>query len=86
MVKQIPTGAARSVPIAQLLKLKPQTRKILNHLSKHGSITPMEALTVYSIYRLSACIHDLRNTGISIVTKMKEDASGHKYARYEVTA
>lgn len=78
--------ATKNIPIAKLLKLKPQTRKILNHLSKHGSITPMEALTVYSIYRLSACIHDLRNTGISIVTKMKEDASGHKYARYEVTA
>lgn len=78
--------ATKNIPIAKLLKLKPQTRKILNHLSKHGSITPMEALTVYSIYRLSACIHDLRNTGISIVTKMKEDASGHRYARYEVSA
>jgi hypothetical protein len=76
----------KQIPIAQLLKLKPQTRKILNHLSKHGSITPMEALTVYSIYRLSACIHDLRKTGISIITQMKEDASGHRYARYEVSA
>jgi hypothetical protein len=76
----------KQIPIAQLLKLKPQTRKILNHLSKHGSITPMEALTVYSIYRLSACIHDLRKTGISIITQMKEDASGHRYARYEVLA
>jgi len=46
----------------------------------------MEAWTVYSIYRLSACIHDLRNTGISIVTQIKEDASGHRYARYEVSA
>jgi hypothetical protein len=35
---------------------------------------------------LSACIHDLRNTGISIVTQIKEDASGHRYARYEVSA
>lgn len=76
----------KSIPIAKLLKLKPQTRKILNHLSKYGSITPMEAWTVYSIYRLSACIHDLRKTGISIATELKEDASGHKYARYEVTA
>ena len=76
----------KQIPIAKLLKLKPQTRKILNHLSKHGSITPMEALTVYSIYRLSACIHDLRKTGISIITQMKEDASGHRYARYEVSA
>ena len=74
----------KTIPIAQLLKLKPQTRKILNHLSKYGSISPMEALTVYGIYRLSACIHDLRNTGVSIVTNMKADARGHKYARYEV--
>jgi hypothetical protein len=46
----------------------------------------MEAWTVYSIYRLSACIHDLRNTGISIATELKMDASGHRYARYEVAA
>lgn len=74
------------IPITKLLKLKPQTRKILNHLSKFGSITPMEALTVYSIYRLSACIFDLRCTGINIMTTMKNDASGHRYARYEVAA
>ena len=86
MVKTKTVGTTRSVPIAKLLKLKPQTRKILNHLSKYGSITPMEALTVYSIYRLSACIYDLRCTGIDIVTQMKKDASGHQYARYEVAA
>jgi len=80
------TKSPKTIPIAQLLKLKPQTRKILNHLSKYGSITPMEAWTVYSIYRLSACIHDLRNTGISIATELKMDASGHRYARYEVAA
>lgn len=80
------TKSPKSIPIAQLLKLKPQTRKILNHLSKYGSITPMESWTVYSIYRLSACIYDLRKIGISITKDMKVDAAGHKYARYEVAA
>lgn len=46
----------------------------------------MEALTVYSVYRLSACIYDLRRIGIKISTEMRKDAAGHNYARYEVAA
>lgn len=78
--------ATQGIPLADLLQLKPQTRKILNHLCKKGSISPMEALTVYGIYRLSACIHDLRKVGIKISTNMRKDAAGHQYARYEVAA
>ena len=70
----------------KLLSLKPQTRKVLNHLTKRKSISPLEALHVYGIYRLSACIYDLRRVGIKIKTNMKKDASGHQYARYEVIA
>lgn len=76
----------KEIPLAHLLGLKPQTRKVLNHLTKRGTISPMEALTVYGIYRLSACIHDLRKVGIKIKTNMRKDASGHNYARYEVAA
>ena len=72
--------------IMKLLKLKPQARKVLNHLTKRKSISPLEALHVYGIYRLAACIHELRKTGIQINTVMKADASGHHYARYEVAA
>lgn len=74
------------VSIMKLLKLKPQARKVLNHLTKRKSISPAEARTVYSIERLAACIYELRKVGIQIKTHMKRDASGHHYARYEVAA
>ena len=72
--------------IMKLLKLKPQARKVLNHLTKRKSISPLEALHVYGIMRLAACIYELRQIGIQINTIMKADASGHHYARYEVAA
>lgn len=80
------TTRSESISIMKLLKLKPQTRKVLNHLTKRKSISPLEALHVYGIYRLAACIHELRKVGIQITTEMKCDASGHHYARYEVAA
>lgn len=79
-------STTKEIPLAHLLRLKPQTRKVLNHLSRRGSISPAEARTVYSIERLAACIYDLRKVGIQIKTNMRKDASGHNYARYEVAA
>lgn len=76
----------REIPLADLLNLKPQTRRVLNHLTKRGTISPMEALTVYGIYRLSACIYDLRKIGFNIKTNLRKDAAGRQYARYEVAA
>ncbi len=80
------TKSTNQTNIMKLLKLKPQARKVLNHLTKRKSISPLEALHVYGIYRLAACIHELRKIGIEINTVMKADASGHHYARYEVAA
>jgi hypothetical protein len=80
------TKGTNEMNIMKLLKLKPQARKVLNHLTKRKSISPLEALHVYGIYRLAASIHELRKIGIQINTVMKADASGHHYARYEVAA
>jgi hypothetical protein len=63
------------------LRLKPQSRRVLRHLEK-DSISPMEALIVHGIYRLAACIHDIRKEGFNVFTTMHKDASGKKYARY----
>lgn len=63
------------------LRLKPQARRILRHLEK-DSISPMEALMVHGIYRLSASIHEIRKEGFNVFTRMHKDASGKKYARY----
>lgn len=76
----------KGVRLERLLKLKPQTRKVLTHLTSRGSISPLEALHVYGIYRLAACIHELRKIGLEINTTMKSDASGKHYAHYEVAA
>ena len=65
------------------LRLKPQARKILLHLERQ-SISPMEALLVHGIYRLSASIHELRTEGFRVLTTMHKDASGKKYARYHL--
>lgn len=47
---------------------KSQTRIVLDHLKKVGPITPLEALRSYGIMRLGARIHDLRESGHSILT------------------
>jgi hypothetical protein len=42
----------------------------------------MEALNVYGIYRLAARIKEIRNAGYRVLTEMRQDDVGHKYARY----
>ena len=46
-----------------------QCEMILNHIQEHGSITDLEAYTLYSIRRPAARVFDLRKRGIPIVTK-----------------
>jgi hypothetical protein len=69
-----------------MLNLKPQARMVLNHLTSRGSISQLEALHVYGIMRLAACIYDLRQIGIQIKTRYKKDMKKKRYARYEVKA
>ena len=38
-----------------------QAQAIKEHLEKHGSINPIEALTMFDCYRLSARIKELRS-------------------------
>lgn len=71
--------------LAQTIALNPQVRLVLAHLEKRGSISPMEALTTYGVYRLSSAIHRLRNIGFNIETELREDAAGHRYGRYFLT-
>lgn len=46
-----------------------QKQIILDHLKKNGSITPLEALGDYGVYRLSDVILKLRRLGYDIVTE-----------------
>jgi len=70
--------------LANDLRLSPQCRKILAHLEKGNDITNNAAFIVYHVSRLSDVIMKLRNAGYNIVTKMKTDGVGGKYAEYHL--
>ena len=59
-----------------------QCATLLSHLKKHGSIEPLDSLQLYGIYRLSARILDLRQSGHRIDTIKETARNGKKYARY----
>ena len=58
-----------------------QNAKILKFLRGGNGITPMEALTKFGSFRLSARIYDLRRMGHRIHTTIVSDRGKH-YARY----
>lgn len=68
--------------LANDLRLPPQAKVILRHLEKGKTITPMESLIVYGIYRLSDCIFKLRNAGHDVLTLDRTDERGKKYGEY----
>lgn len=47
-----------------------QCERIQRHLQDHGSITAVEALSEYGVYRLAARISDLRHKGVAIDSKI----------------
>tara|TARA_X000001382_G_scaffold89676_1_gene64301 strand:+ start:3269 stop:3670 length:402 start_codon:yes stop_codon:yes gene_type:complete len=49
-----------------------QKHKILHHLERFGSISPLEALKHYGCMRLAAQILTLKQDGCNIVTTMKQ--------------
>ena len=61
-----------------------QNERVLNHLRERGSITPIEALHVHGVYRLAARVNDLKRRGYDVVSKLKRDINGHKYAEYRL--
>lgn len=70
--------------IANDLRLTPQAKTILRHLKRRPSISPMEALNVYSIVRLAPCIYEIRKAGYKVLSTFKRDEQGHKYTRYSL--
>lgn len=59
---------------------KTQKEMCLEYLEMYGSITPLEALSAFNSFRLSALIFELRKDGHIITTKLNED--GKKFAIY----
>lgn len=61
-----------------------QRNLVLNHLRTGRSITPLEALGTYAIYRLAAVIRELRKDGHNIVTNIKRSIRQRPYAEYHL--
>lgn len=62
-----------------------QKQAVLRHLKSGKSITAVEAVNLYSCYRLSASIEKLRKQGYDIVTHYEKNKRGNgSYARYEL--
>lgn len=61
-----------------------QPEVVRDHLKAGKSITPGHALLVYGISRLAPAVEVLRRTGMNIVTIMRQDERGHKYAEYRI--
>lgn len=60
-----------------------QCKQVLSHLQSGQSITPLEALNLYGVFRLASRIHDLRNKGFNIkVRRGVVTEKGKKIAEY----
>ena len=63
-----------------------KSKKVANHLLKHGSITSWEAIKLYKATRLSAIIFNLRKRKWDIITEevSKKDENGYPctFAKY----
>lgn len=60
-----------------------QTDSILDHLKSGRSITPLEALELYGVFRLGARILDLRREGYDIQTETVHQNKKH-FAKYHL--
>lgn len=58
--------------------------RIERHLRRGKTITPMEALVVFGVFRLASIVHRLRQRGLAIETVLKNDENGHQYASYKL--
>ena len=59
-----------------------QDEMLSRHLIETGSITGMEAQTIYKTRCVTSNIKRLRNGGMRIHTEFKKDLAGQRYARY----
>jgi hypothetical protein len=62
---------------------KSQNQRVLDHMIDHGYITQVIAGN-YGIRRLASRIHDLNGEGITVVSEIKKDDAGVRYATYSL--
>lgn len=59
---------------------------VLNHLRKHGNLSPIEASAMWACRDLPKRISELRKEGHPITVEYKQDDMGQRYARYTYDA
>ena len=69
--------------------IKPKQKElVMNHLTKHGSISSMQAFSLYHITRLAAVVYDLREDGVNILSynrkKREADGSVTRWCEYRL--
>ena len=65
------------------MKKGSQNERILDHLIEKRTINPLQALSLYGCFRLSARIFDLKERGINIEKHTEKDRNtGKEYAVY----
>jgi hypothetical protein len=62
--------------------MTPQAALVLRHLQTQGHITPVEAAMVHRIRHLPSKVFELKRSGYPVVTALKVDMTGQRYARY----
>jgi len=63
-----------------------QEENIENLLLRGDSITPIEALHRFGIFRLAAIVHTLRQKGLKITTTMIDASTNRKFAEYKMVS
>lgn len=59
--------------------------QVLEHLKQGKTLSPVEAISLFNCYRLSAVIKRLRNSGYDIATHNESNLNGRgTHARYEL--
>jgi hypothetical protein len=71
-------------PKSMVRSLSPQAAKVLQHLKDVGTISAMEASTIYKVRALPRRIADLKSLGYAIKSELKTDHEGQRYARYSL--
>lgn len=61
-----------------------QIDKVKAHLEAGKTITNLQAIGVYGIFRLSSVIEDLRARGMEIDCVLKRDEAGKQYGEYRI--
>lgn len=59
-----------------------QNDELLTHMMSGRSISPLEALAHYGVFRLAARIHDLKDMGVDVQKITRVNIKGKQYAEY----